>query len=309
MLDKQTSDKPSKENANRPPSPDFLQEIEQSQARPLVPVTDNESGPAATTKPGPAADSGSAATTKPDPAAEAGSTATSKPAPEAESGQAGEDSQKNSEMVSPGRDETSSKFLDELMRDPKLLNKTINTYFRKVDADGDGHVTEKEANGAFLNGREKVIQDLIKGGGDLIQNQSNDEWGKEDDGATRDDIKAAFKNWMSNNHDAESASRVTDYLPAVFDEMDSDGDGFLSGKELDNSNVPDDKDFLTGLNRALAALELRENYDKIKDNYDDGRFNNLGISLSDIYASTDSFYKNQTQEQKDLDKHFVDLAS
>lgn len=219
------------------------------------------------------------------------------------------DSQKKGSDSVAGPDQTASKFLDELMRDPELLNKTINTYFRKVDADGDGHVTDREANGAFLNGREKVIQDLIKNGGDLIQKQSNDEWGDENDGSTRDDIKAAFKNWMSNSHEQEDAKRVSDYLPAVFDEMDSDGDGFLSGKELDNSNVPDDKDFLTGLNRALAALELRENYDKIKDNYDDGRFNNLGISLSDIYASTDSFYKNQTQEQKDLDKHFVDLAS
>lgn len=223
----------------------------------------------------------------------------------------GNDSQADkNDTANPGQDDTRFKFLSELMRDPELLNKTINTFYRKVDADGDGHVTEKEAaSGAFLNDKERILQDLLKNGGDVIQKQNNDEWGEENDGASKQDIKDAFKNWMTGLHDEESASRVTNFLPAVFERMDRDGDGFLKGEELEESNVPETGNFATDLWRGLAALELRENYDKIKDYANDGRDNNLGISLSDIYASTDSFYKNQTQEQKDLNKYFMEIAN
>lgn len=201
---------------------------------------------------------------------------------------------------------SSARFLDELMRDDNRLDKAIDSYIRKIDRDGDGFVTDEEAeHGSFMNGDQRVIENLVKNGSPLIRNLSNDEWGFEDSGVTKDDIKAAFKEYGQISDDRLRAENAQTSIPAVFKNMDADGNGFLSKDELNESKLPNEPDFAKDVLRAIAIVDLHDNYDKYKGNSDDGAKNDLGVSLNDIFSATDSFYKKQTTEEKVLNTIFA----
>jgi hypothetical protein len=218
----------------------------------------------------------------------------------------------NWEFQSQTKSYTDNKYLNNLMIDDTDRNRAIDGYFAKADLDGNGYVDRNEIDKSkedkSFSSEESIIRSMLDGGVEIVQNQNNDEWGKENSGATRFDITKAFDNWMKYSSENESLYKIQKYLQPIFDTVDADKNDFLTKEELTNPDIPN-SDFATELKGALAANTLLENFDAAKGSHNDGLNERKGISLDDSLAYMDKTLRRpEAEAMYKLDKIFGQIA-
>ncbi|MBY0552076.1 MAG: hypothetical protein K2W95_32630 [Candidatus Obscuribacterales bacterium] len=161
----------------------------------------------------------------------------------------------------------------------KDLNDYADKNFDRVDADKDGFLSEEEFETALkdqcLRGEDRKAVELMQKHQNEIEERSNDEFGDENNGVTRADLKE-FRD-LSERY--EDASDMSIYGKQKFDSADTDKDGFLSaselGKAIDNAaENSDDKKVLE---------KMRSDYERLQGaSNDEWGFDNSGISKDDL---------------------------
>lgn len=180
--------------------------------------------------------------------------------------------------------------------------------FDKLDADSDGYVTSGEvttyirANSDRLNVQDRASLDYLKGNVSDLEEYSNDEWGDENDGFTKADLKDALNETGSSTVGIDGN---TDVLPApapfnpkydatteqvklpefvkeserLFSQLDEDSDGYLSEGELANA-VEGDK--YTAKDAQIVAALYRNQDDLEERSNDEWGDENDGITRDDL---------------------------
>ncbi len=180
--------------------------------------------------------------------------------------------------------------------------------FEKLDADSDGYVTSSEvttyirANSDRLNVQDRAALDYLKGNVSDLEEYCNDEWGDEDDGFTKADLKDALNETGSSTVGIDGN---TDVLPApapfnpkydatteqikvenfvteserLFSQLDEDGDGYLSEGELADA-VEGDK--YTGKDAQIVAALYKNEDDLEERSNDELGDENDGITRADL---------------------------
>lgn len=174
--------------------------------------------------------------------------------------------------------------------------------FNQIDSDKDGFLSGQELNdyglskADSLSAAQKASLDYLKDKRSYIEEESNDEWGDENDGITRNDLKAARKGDGTSQF-ASSKPGDADSLPGVeiykaptmkregrvskedfskeaielFERLDKNKNGFLSETELADAVESDqfngkDAQVLAALYRAQDGLEELSNDEFLDEN-------------------------------------------
>ncbi len=163
------------------------------------------------------------------------------------------------------------------------LKEKSEALFDKIDTDHDGFLSQTELSAAVQNdqfkGEDAQVVAALYDNRNKLQKLSNDEFGPENDGITKADL-AEFDKLeaaaVSENSSAFNAKKWMDN-GENFKKADSDGDGFLSEKELDAA-------LATAGDSDKQALEyLKKNFDKVQStSNDEFGFENDGITRKDI---------------------------
>lgn len=132
--------------------------------------------------------------------------------------------------------------------------------FDEIDADKDGFLTkdelEKAKENQCLSADEREALDILAKHQQGMSELSNDEFGFENDGITKADLKAFDKYY----DEYKQSSDMSYYGNTEFTKIDKDGDGFLSSDELDKAiAASDDK----SSERYQALVRIREQYDDL----------------------------------------------
>ncbi len=157
--------------------------------------------------------------------------------------------------------------------------------FDKIDTDHDGFLSQKELSGAVQSdqykGEDAQVVAALYDNRNKLQKLSNDEWGPENDGITRADL-AIFDTQeaqvLKEDAGAQGAKRwMEENNGEKFKKADSDGDGFLSQKELDAA-------IASANDQDKQSLEyLKKNFDKVQStSNDEWGPENDGITRKDI---------------------------
>lgn len=197
--------------------------------------------------------------------------------------------------------------IDSAEREMKAVEFAQKNY-DKLDVDGDGYVTSGEvnsyirANSDRLSVQDRANLDYLKGNVGDLEEYSNDEFGDENDGFTKADLKDALDATGSTTAGVDGN---TDVLPAsapfrpkydattqqvkvenfvteserLFSQLDEDGDGYLSEGELADA-VEGDK--YTGKDAQIVAA-LYKNQDDLEERSNDELGDeNDGITRDDL---------------------------
>lgn len=226
------------------------------------------------------------------------------------SGNGKADGQSDTTQTVSGQD-PALKHLADLQIDYDSLTLTIDSFFEKADADKDGFVNadelEKSKDNTDIKDGEAVVRDLLDKGLPIVQLLSNDEWGKEDSGATREDVGQAFKTWMDHTHAMDEAYRVGEYVPDNFGAWDVDKNGYLSKDELDYPDIPNST-FAKELFIAFAADTMHRKFDDVMRANKDGAYDSKGISVQDVKNYYDKVKAETDPNTAFLNQIFNDIA-
>lgn len=205
--------------------------------------------------------------------------------------------------------------------------------FDKLDGNGDGFVNADEidsyvrANSDRLNAQERANLDYLKKEVGDLEDYSNDEFGFENDGFTKADLKDALAEIGSNTVGTEGQMEKLPTLPKVqpaydsqtekvktedftkeslrlFDKLDKDGDGYLSESELATAVQSDeykgrDAQVVAALYKAQDDIEELSN-DELGDEND-------GITKADLAKLEEVRQNNQKElEQTARARAFLD---
>ncbi len=145
----------------------------------------------------------------------------------------------------------------------------VQKNFDKIDRSGDGWVTGGEIdayakeNAAKLSNVELEALRKVKEKISTFEDESNDELGYENDGITKDDLAGVQKRFG-----------IYDYAQKNFDKLDEDGDGYVTGGEIDafikfkgKEIGEQEKTILDNLKKAVGDIEEISN-DEIGDEND-----------------------------------------
>lgn len=163
------------------------------------------------------------------------------------------------------------------------LKEKSEKLFDKIDTDHDGFLSQAELSAAVQSdqykGEDAQVVAALYDNRNKLQKLSNDEWGPENDGITKADLAEFDKleaKAVSENASAIDAKKWMEN-GENFKKADSDGDGFLSEKELDAA-------IAAATDSDKKALEyLKNNFDKVEStSNDEFGFENDGITRKDI---------------------------
>lgn len=166
--------------------------------------------------------------------------------------------------------------------------------FGVIDTDGDNFLTEEELAAAAVDEKKfdaetrEMIEALLRQR-EEIQDLSNDRWGSEGMGISRNDIRELDK----ANEEYVAAKRMEEFAQHHFDELDYDGDGFISADEIDQA-----LDALPGMTEEHQK-EYKENLDRMRDKLD-------GIEGA---SNDETGFENDGITRKDLDKYLLNEVS
>ncbi len=205
--------------------------------------------------------------------------------------------------------------------------------FGKLDGDGNGFITADEidgyvrANGDRLTAEERANLEYLKKNVSNLEDYHNDEWGFENDGITKGDLKDALDELGSNTVGTDGNSDKLPLPPAqkreydpktekvkgedflkesnrLFDKIDKDGDGFLSESELAQAVQSED---YKGRDAQIVAA-LYKGRSKIEDlSNDEWGPENDGITRKDLLKLEELRQKNAKEvEQVAIATTFLD---
>lgn len=151
--------------------------------------------------------------------------------------------------------------------------------FNSIDSNANGHVTAKEIgaylseNSISMDAYEIDVFEKIGRNVRHLEEHSNDEFGDENSGITRQDILIA-----------QERKVAIQFAEANFDKLDFNKDGHVTGKELDQhmkdnsalNNIPIYVDAMAMLKKSVSHLEERNN-----DEFGD---ENSGFTKKDLYV-------------------------
>lgn len=129
-----------------------------------------------------------------------------------------------------------------------------------------------------MQGEDRKALEILQKRSDEIEELADDEFGDENDGITRADLKE-FRDLSERYQDASDMSL---YEHQKFEITDADKDGFLSASELDTAidkAAPD--------SREKKVLEkMRADYERLQGaSNDEWGFDNSGISKDDLVGN------------------------
>jgi Ca2+-binding EF-hand superfamily protein len=162
--------------------------------------------------------------------------------------------------------------------------------FDRIDANGDGFLSDKELATAVQNdqfkGKDAQVLAGLYRGREGLRNLSDDEFGRETTGVTRADIKAFDEQDKKNTEFRRQTTEVSDWLTKKdrFKFVDEDKDGFMSQKEIEAALK---NDHISETDRTNLEF-LKKNYAILVDSYDDepGK-DEKGITQKDVDYSSD----------------------
>lgn len=151
---------------------------------------------------------------------------------------------------------------------PEDLKRLFDKNLCRLDADGDGFVSESEVDAAMkdksFTGQDAQLVAVLKKHQDDLEELSNDETGDENDGVTAADI-AKFDEMQKNIVPEYNANKnMTNYGTENFSKLDADGDGFLTNSELeealkDSSLKDNEKQAIERMKKQIANIEEASN--------------------------------------------------
>lgn len=157
--------------------------------------------------------------------------------------------------------------------------------FDTLDTDKNGFLNEKELAAAVesdqYNGKQAQIVAALYRGQHGLEELSNDEWLDENDGVTRKDLAEFKKLQEADTKDREKPLKARAWLESDdrFKKLDTDGDEYLSMKEIDAALAAKD---LSETDRTNLEF-LKVNYSKLEDAHDDELgWENNGITMEDL---------------------------
>ncbi len=194
----------------------------------------------------------------------------------------------------------SSGILPELAitNDLELVQKN----FDKLDKSKDGHITKEELDDYIKNAKNLKPEEAaaMKRVGEQIgklEEASNDETGDENDGITKNDLKAANEN-----------AKAMDYAQRNFEKLDGNGDGHVTADELDvyarakgGKMSADERANIDTLKKNMSDLEEYSNDEKFEEN--------SGFTRHDLVKgrSEEGFDTLKTNAQDDQGSSYGDL--
>ncbi len=115
----------------------------------------------------------------------------------------------------------------------------MKSVFTQLDTDNNEFISKAEINKALLDPKYKGIKALalkiMKSDGDTLQTLSNDEWGYENDGISKKDLDKFAEQYPKYAKEMIEALNLSSLGIAHFNEIDKDGDNFISKGELNNA--------------------------------------------------------------------------
>lgn len=165
------------------------------------------------------------------------------------------------------------------------LQKYADKNFDKIDSDQDGSLSEKELDEALkdecLTGEDRKAIEILQKHRHGFEDLSDDEFGPENDGITRNDL-GEFGKIAAKQGEAED---MYSYAKKNMSKLDRDGDGQLNQKELDEAINACDPD-----SEAKRLLErMKEQYEELQSSSnDEWGFDNDGISVDDLLRNASS---------------------
>ncbi len=193
--------------------------------------------------------------------------------------------------------------------------------YDKLDGNGDGYVSTDEvdgyvrANSDRLNAQDRASLDYLKNEMGDLEEYSNDEFGDENDGVTKADLKDALEEIGSNTVGTDGQKDKLPNLPKVehaydnktekvktedftresfrlFNKIDKDGDGYLSESELATAVQSED---YKGKDAQIVAALYKSQDDIEELSNDELGDENDGITREDLAELRELGQKNQKE--------------
>ncbi|HEY9785551.1 MAG TPA: C2 family cysteine protease [Candidatus Obscuribacterales bacterium] len=171
--------------------------------------------------------------------------------------------------------------------DPNLRSDSVKNLFDtnmcRLDADGDGFVSEEEVDAAMRDGsytgKDAQLVAMLKEYQDELEELSDDEFGDENDGITAADMARFDELQRQKKEELASLTHMRDYGKNNFSTLDADGNGYLTGEEIDA--VAADSSLSAADRKALE--EMKERLDDIEEaSNDELGDENDGITAADL---------------------------
>lgn len=188
------------------------------------------------------------------------------------------------------------------------LKRYADKHFDKIDADGNGHMSADELDKYLedknLKGEDRKAVEILKKRQDNIESLSDDEFGPENDGITKNDLET-MSELGATQHEAQD---MYGYVKKNISTLDRDGDGLLNKQELDEAI----KGTKEGSEDRKLLEKIRDKYDDLQSSYDDEfGFDNDGVSVNDLLRHASSGAAGWTETgilmeiESDLMRHWL----
>jgi Ca2+-binding EF-hand superfamily protein len=163
------------------------------------------------------------------------------------------------------------------------LSRWTNTHFDELDSNRDGFINNGEIETAMQNpcysGTDaQALVALHRRRGE-IQELSNDEWGFENDGITRNDATELGRQATGLRNELNQDAAAANYGTAHFATLDADHNGYINDTEINRAL----NDTALPVQDRAALEHMRDQYQQIEGAHNDelGR-ENSGISRGDL---------------------------
>jgi len=161
------------------------------------------------------------------------------------------------------------------------FSQNVEGVFEQIDTSGDEYLSEEELLSALkdpeLSDKEQYTVRALYAAREELQSLSNDEWGVENDGVTREDLRL----FDEQNRDALTRNQTATLHRGELQQFDTDGDGYFSRSELTAARNSDE---LSEQDR-VRFRTIEENFDAIQSaSNDEWGFERSGLTAADFRA-------------------------